>query len=62
MSDTPASLSGLMAVAFDAFGTLFDVHAPMARLAGEIGPDTALVSELWCDKQLQYTWLRSQVY
>jgi 2-haloacid dehalogenase len=59
MRDTPASLSGLKAVAFDAFGTLFDVHAPMARLAGEIGPDAALVSELWRDKQLQYTWLRS---
>lgn len=59
MSDPPPSLSGLKAIAFDAYGTLFDVHAPMARLAGEIGPNAALVSELWRQKQLQYTWLRS---
>ncbi|RIA55541.1 haloacid dehalogenase type II [Dichotomicrobium thermohalophilum] len=59
MSDPAPSLSGLRAVAFDAYGTLFDVHAPMARLAGEIGPNAALVSELWRQKQLQYTWLRS---
>jgi len=59
MSNPSPSLHGLKAVAFDAYGTLFDVHAPMARLAGEIGPNAALVSELWRDKQLQYTWLRS---
>jgi len=59
MSDPTPSLSGLKAVAFDAYGTLFDVHAPMARLAGEIGPNAALLSELWRQKQLQYTWLRS---
>ncbi|MFP3920303.1 MAG: haloacid dehalogenase type II [Dichotomicrobium sp.] len=59
MSETAPSLSGLKAVAFDAYGTLFDVHAPMARLAGEIGPNAALVSELWRQKQIQYTWLRS---
>jgi 2-haloacid dehalogenase len=59
MSDPTPTLAGLKAVAFDAYGTLFDVHAPMARLAGEIGPNAALVSELWRQKQLQYTWLRS---
>jgi 2-haloacid dehalogenase len=59
MSDPTPSLSGLKAIAFDAYGTLFDVHAPMARLAGEIGSNAALVSELWRQKQLQYTWLRS---
>ncbi len=59
MSDITPSLSGLKAVTFDAYGTLFDVHAPTARLAGEIGPNAALVSELWRQKQLQYTWLRS---
>jgi 2-haloacid dehalogenase len=59
MSAPTPTLGGLKAVAFDAYGTLFDVHAPMARLAGEIGPNAALVSELWRQKQLQYTWLRS---
>lgn len=59
MSNQQRSLSGLKAIAFDAYGTLFDVHAPMARLAGDIGPNAALVSELWRQKQIQYTWLRS---
>jgi len=59
MTNQTPSLSGLKAFAFDAYGTLFDVHAPIARLAGEIGPSAALVSELWRQKQLQYTWLRS---
>jgi 2-haloacid dehalogenase len=47
------------AVAFDAYGTLFDIHAPMTRLAAEIGPNSAAISDLWRQKQLQYTWLRS---
>ncbi len=53
------TLSGVKAVLFDAYGTLFDVHSPVARLAGEIGPDAKTVSDLWRAKQLQYTWLRS---
>lgn len=52
-------LSGIKAIAFDAYGTLFDVHAPAARLAKEIGPAANAVSDLWRQKQLQYTWLRS---
>jgi len=59
MSQQHLSLSAVKAVAFDAYGTLFDVHAPIARLAGEIGPNAALVSDLWRQKQVQYTWLRS---
>lgn len=47
------------AVLFDAYGTLFNVHAPMAKLADEIGPDAGSISDLWRAKQLQYTWLRS---
>lgn len=47
------------AVLFDAYGTLFDVHSPIAKLADEIGPDAASISEIWRAKQLQYTWLRS---
>ena len=44
---------------FDAYGTLFDVHAAVARHAGEIGPLAARLSELWRTKQLEYTWVRS---
>lgn len=53
------ALSGIKAVLFDAYGTLFDVHAPAARIADDLGPDTAAISDLWRTKQLQYTWLRS---
>jgi 2-haloacid dehalogenase len=53
------ALSPVKAVLFDAYGTLFDVHAPVARIASEIGPDASAISDLWRAKQLQYTWLRS---
>ncbi len=53
------TLPPLKAILFDAYGTLFDVHSPVARLASEIGPDAAAISDLWRAKQLQYTWLRS---
>lgn len=51
--------NGIEACVFDAYGTLLDVHAPVASLAGEIGPDADAVSNMWRQKQLQYTWLRS---
>ena len=54
-----ASLSGIKACAFDAYGTLFDVHAPVSQIAGELGEDARAISDLWRAKQLQYTWLRS---
>lgn len=54
-----AKLAGLRACVFDAYGTLFDVHAPIARMAGRIGPAASDVSRLWRQKQLEYTWLRS---
>jgi len=41
---------------FDAYGTLFDVHAAIARFRGEAGPDADLMSEIWRGKQLEYTW------
>jgi 2-haloacid dehalogenase len=45
--------------AFDAYGTLFDVHAAVRRHAGAIGPDAAALSALWRTKQLEYSWVRS---
>jgi 2-haloacid dehalogenase len=44
---------------FDAYGTLFDVHAAVARHTGEVGPSAARLSEVWRNKQLEYTWVRS---
>ena len=47
------------AFVFDAYGTLFDVHAAVRRHAGEIGPNGQQLSELWRAKQLEYSWTRS---
>ncbi|MDE2085614.1 MAG: haloacid dehalogenase type II [Xanthomonadaceae bacterium] len=41
---------------FDAYGTLFDVHSAVARLADAIGPKAPQVSALWRQKQLEYSW------
>jgi 2-haloacid dehalogenase len=41
---------------FDAYGTLFDVHAAIARFKAEAGPDAERMSEIWRAKQLEYTW------
>jgi 2-haloacid dehalogenase len=39
---------------FDAYGTLFDVHACIARHANNA--DGQRMSEIWRAKQLEYTW------
>ena len=44
---------------FDAYGTLFDVHAAVRRHAGDIGPEGQLFSEIWRAKQLEYSWVRT---
>jgi len=41
---------------FDAYGTLFDVHAAIARFGAQAGPDGARMSEIWRTKQLEYSW------
>ncbi|MGB9065737.1 MAG: HAD-IA family hydrolase, partial [Pseudolabrys sp.] len=41
---------------FDAYGTLFDVHAAIARHKVQVGPDADLVSAIWRTKQLEYSW------
>ena len=52
-------LEGVRACVFDAYGTLFDIHAPLRKLAPEIGPEAENISKLWRPTQLEYTWLRS---
>jgi len=44
------------AFVFDAYGTLFDVHAAIAQHRGAAGPDADRFSEIWRAKQLEYTW------
>jgi len=44
------------AFVFDAYGTLFDVHAAIGRHRAAAGPDAERLSELWRVKQLEYTW------
>jgi 2-haloacid dehalogenase len=45
-----------MPFVFDAYGTLFDVHAAIGRHRAAAGPDADRFSEIWRTKQLEYTW------
>ena len=38
---------------FDAYGTLFDVHAAIARFRGDAGHDSDRMSEIWRANQLE---------
>ena len=49
-------MQGLRALAFDAYGTLFDVHSVVA-LCEQLWPGHGpRLSSLWRSKQLEYTW------
>jgi 2-haloacid dehalogenase len=45
------------ALLFDAYGTLFDVHSVVARSGAGIAGDVQALSQLWRQKQLEFTWL-----
>lgn len=47
------------AAVFDAYGTLLDVHAAVARHATKLGDKAAPLSALWRSKQLEATWILS---
>jgi 2-haloacid dehalogenase len=47
------------AVVFDAYGTLLDVHAAMAKHAARLGANWPEISADWRRKQLEYSWIRS---
>ena len=51
----------LQALVFDAYGTLFDVHSVVRRCDSLWPGRGAQLSQLWRSKQLEYTWLRSQM-
>ena len=44
---------------FDAYGTLFDVHAAVRRHAAGLGPEAQRLSDIWRAKQLEYSWVRT---
>jgi len=47
------------AFVFDAYGTLFDVHAAVSRHRDAAGPEADRFSEVWRTKQLEYAWILS---
>lgn len=46
-------------VVFDAYGTLFDVHSAVLHAGRVLGERAQPLSELWRQKQLEYTWVRT---
>lgn len=54
-----AKVGQIKACVFDAYGTLFDVHAPAARLEKQLGRSLQAISATWRAKQLEYSWLRT---
>src|SRR5580698_691790 len=44
---------------FDAYGTLFDVHSVVVRAGAGMPGDLDALSQLWRQKQLEFTWLRA---
>ncbi|MBM3637220.1 MAG: haloacid dehalogenase type II [Alphaproteobacteria bacterium] len=46
-------------VVFDAYGTIFDVHSAVMRAGQALGLKAQAFSDLWRQKQLEYTWVRT---
>jgi 2-haloacid dehalogenase len=44
---------------FDAYGTLFDLHAAAERHRDAIGPKWQQLSQAWRTKHVEYTWVHS---
>ena len=44
---------------FDAYGTLFNVHAAAERHSVAIGPKWQQLSQTWRTKHIEYTWVHS---
>jgi len=53
------SLEACRACVFDAYGTLFDVTSPAQREMAVLGDRAVALAQVWRQKQLEYTWLRS---
>jgi 2-haloacid dehalogenase len=49
----------LQALVYDAYGTLFDVYSVFEKCEKNFPGKGSAISEIWRNKQLEYTWLRS---
>lgn len=47
------------ALVYDAYGTIFDVYSVLEKCEKNFPGKGAAISEIWRNKQLEYTWLRS---
>ncbi len=47
-----------VALAFDIYGTLIDPHGVIEQLREQVGERAPQFSQVWRDKQLEYTWRR----
>ena len=56
-----SQLSTIRALVFDAYGTLFDVHSIVATCERLFPGQGAALSQVWREKQLQYSWLRNSM-
>ncbi len=54
---TSAAMLRYSHFAFDAYGTLFDVHSAASKHAAEIGSNWERLSQVWRAKHLEYTWI-----
>ncbi|PMS31645.1 2-haloacid dehalogenase [Trinickia symbiotica] len=52
-------MNPIKAVVFDLYGTLYDVHSVVARCDALFPGRGQEISNVWRQKQLEYTWLRS---
>jgi 2-haloacid dehalogenase len=59
MNHSKINREDIGACVFDAYGTLFNVHAAAAKLKGELDGTADQLTQIWRTKQLEYTWLRS---
>lgn len=58
MTSSPA----IQACVFDAYGTLFDVHSAVTKHGQQLGASAETLSQIWRNRQLEYTWLRSLMH
>ncbi len=54
-----ATLHGVRACVYDAYGTLFDFASAAQQCRDVLGERASALTALWRDKQLAYTWLRA---
>jgi 2-haloacid dehalogenase len=56
-----ADLDKIELCVFDAYGTLYDFNSAVARHRPAIGAGADALTEMWRNKQIQYTWLRNSM-